>query len=165
MKKCAACERILEDQKFYIKRYKNGTIGLRSYCIECGTKERDLWRKKYSNIDNARNKAYNRENAHIIKGNKLSKYWFGTNWKTATENYRSLRERQGGVCAICKRTERRSHALTGTVWDLAVDHCHETGQVRGLLCNACNRGLGLLGDKVDTLEQVVQYLKKHRENE
>lgn len=163
MKKCPACTRVLEDNKFYIKRYKNGTVGLRSYCMECSQKERDEWRKKYSHIDNARNKAYNRENAHIIKGNKLVQYWPGSNWKIATENYKTLRQNQNGVCAICKRAERRSHAVTGTVWDLAVDHCHETNRVRGLLCNSCNRGLGLLGDKIDTLETVLSYLKKHKE--
>lgn len=160
MKKCQLCKRVLEDQKFYVKRYHNGTIGLRSYCMECSKKARDKWRKRYSHIDNARNKAYNKENAHIIRGNKLTKYWPGTTWHQATENYKNLREKQNGVCAICKKPENRKHMGTGTIWDLAVDHCHETGEVRGLLCNKCNRGLGLLGDKFDTIENVLIYLNR-----
>ena len=41
---------------------------------------------------------------------------------------------------------------------LAVDHDHETGEFRGWLCNACNTGLGLLGDKKENLESAVKYL-------
>lgn len=164
MKKCRGpCKRVLEDQKFYIKRYKNGSIGLRSYCKECSQKERDEWRKKYAHVDNERNKAYNKENSHIIRGNKLTKYWPGTNWAEATANYNDLLENQKGVCAICRRNETRKHPITGTIWDLAVDHCHKTNKVRGLLCNVCNRGLGLLGDSIDTLEKVLLYLKKQQE--
>jgi len=41
---------------------------------------------------------------------------------------------------------------------LVVDHCHEGGQVRGLLCHNCNRALGLLKDDVDTLQKAIDYL-------
>ena len=162
MKQCPKCTRTLGDNHFYIKRYSNGTLGLRAYCKECGKKERDAWRKNNPK-DNERNKVYNRENAHVIRGNKIKVYWPGTNWREASENYKIMRENQNGVCALCSRPERRQHAVTGTTWDLAIDHCHETGLVRGLLCNSCNRGLGLLGDKVETLEKVLLYLKKHLE--
>jgi hypothetical protein len=160
MKKCPKCTRGLPDQDFHIKRYSSGTIGLRSYCKACSKKERDEWRAR-SPKDNERNKAYNRENAHIIRGNKIKVYWPGTDWRQASEKYKEMRNNQGGVCALCQRPERRQHAVTGTTWDLAIDHCHETGLVRGLLCNACNRGLGLLGDKIEILEKVVEYLKNH----
>jgi hypothetical protein len=43
-----------------------------------------------------------------------------------------------------------------------VDHDHETGEVRGLLCAPCNRGIGLLQDKIEVLESAAQYLKTHR---
>jgi Recombination endonuclease VII len=160
MKKCPKCTRGLPDQQFYPKRYSDGTIGLRAYCKDCGKKERDEWRKK-SSKDNDRNKAYNKENAHVIRGNKIKVYWPGSTWQQASANYKTMRESQNNVCALCFKPEKRQHATTGTVWDLAIDHCHETGRVRGLLCNACNRGLGLLGDTVDTLERVLLYLKKH----
>ena len=54
------------------------------------------------------------------------------------EEYKALLEKRGGVCAVCKSS-------CSTNVNLCVDHCHETGDIRGLLCNDCNRGIGLLG--------------------
>ena len=58
-----------------------------------------------------------------------------------------LAELQDHKCAGC-----------GKVRPLQIDHDHETGKVRGLLCGPCNRALGLLGDSVDTLERLKQYV-------
>lgn len=66
---------------------------------------------------------------------------------------------QGGVCAICKKPER--HRSNGPkVKRLAVDHDHTTGEVRGLLCNNCNRALGLFGDDVTALQAAIDYLSR-----
>lgn len=55
------------------------------------------------------------------------------------ERYDEMFKRQGGRCAICGagKDENRGHTL-------AVDHCHQTGVVRGLLCHTCNRAIGML---------------------
>lgn len=118
------------------------------------------WVKKNWYDVNESNKRYNKKFAHVISGNKLAKYWPGTDWKQATEKYEELLKVQNGVCAICFQKETRVHANTGTIWDLAVDHCHETKRVRGLLCNSCNRGLGLLDDTVAGITRALDYLKK-----
>lgn len=68
-------------------------------------------------------------------------------------------EAQEGVCAICGKPETKPNAKY-----LAVDHNHETGVIRGLLCNNCNRALGLLGDNVETLQNAINYLLKHERN-
>lgn len=71
------------------------------------------------------------------------------------EEYDALLTAQGGVCAVCKAgppTEGRQKYL-------AVDHCHQDGHVRGLLCNSCNTALGLLGDDVDRINALAEYLK------
>lgn len=58
---------------------------------------------------------------------------------------------QGGICAICLRTCR-------TYPNLTVDHDHETGEVRGLLCRGCNVLLGHLQDDTGSLKRAISYL-------
>ena len=64
------------------------------------------------------------------------------------DDYDRMVIEQDGRCAICNRTE-------GT---LVIDHCHEKGHVRALLCNKCNLGLGLFGDSPDLLVSAAMYL-------
>lgn len=69
-------------------------------------------------------------------GLSVSDWWF-------------LFDEQDGLCGICQVKKR-----------LVVDHDHVTGQVRGLLCNSCNTGLGHFGDDEKTLQDAIEYLKK-----
>ena len=73
------------------------------------------------------------------------------------EEYEQMFEEQGGVCKICECPE--SNEYKGTVTMLAIDHCHKTGKVRGLLCAACNTGIGRLDDNVEKLQAAIEYLK------
>lgn len=70
---------------------------------------------------------------------------------------RELLEAQSGVCAICKTEGFKM--LEGHYSGLNLDHCHNTGQVRGLLCHNCNRGLGLFKDNTDYLRSAISYLE------
>ena len=63
---------------------------------------------------------------------------------------------QGGVCAICG-------AVPPEDGSFHVDHDHETGRVRGLLCVRCNIGLGQLGDDVEVLSGAIGYGVRHDE--
>jgi hypothetical protein len=66
------------------------------------------------------------------------------------EDYAALMARQGGVCAIC-----------GDPGDpLCIDHCHDTGRVRGLLCDNCNVGLGMYRDSKGRLRGAIAYLDR-----
>ena len=71
-----------------------------------------------------------------------------------------MKEAQDGKCAICHNPETRK--IHGRVTDLAVDHDHETGVVRGLLCHRCNFILGLAKDKPQTLLDAAAYLLRHK---
>ncbi len=74
------------------------------------------------------------------------------------EDYDNLLESQNGVCAICKNIE--SHKTNGKIIDvLSVDHNHDTGKVRGILCHECNSLLGLARDNIEILEKAIKYLK------
>jgi hypothetical protein len=69
------------------------------------------------------------------------------------EDYDVMFERQGGACAICKRT-----GVT-----LCVDHCHLTGEVRGLLCIRCNSAIGFCSDDPAVLLAAAEYLQAGRD--
>jgi len=75
------------------------------------------------------------------------------------ECYQEMLVAQSGVCAICGLEEPAEHGRTGTQFRLAVDHDHATGRIRGLLCQKCNRSIGLLNDDVDLLRKAIDYLK------
>ena len=74
------------------------------------------------------------------------------------DEYNGMLENQGGVCAICGNPERTRHNNSDRIRNLAVDHCHETGKVRGLLCTSCNQGLGNFRDNPDYLAKAISYL-------
>lgn len=76
------------------------------------------------------------------------------------EEYDELLAAQGGVCAICRQPETTTDPRSQRPYvRLPVDHCHETGRVRGLLCHRCNRAIGLLRDDVDLLRAAIAYLE------
>ncbi len=70
-----------------------------------------------------------------------------------------MHDYQQGQCGICQRHESEFTRK------LAVDHCHETGRVRGLLCGPCNTALGLLSDDRQRLERAIRWLMTTEEAE
>jgi hypothetical protein len=78
-------------------------------------------------------------------------------------DYTSILNKQNNVCAICKLSEK-AFDKKGKVRNLAVDHDHDTGNVRGLLCTNCNTALGHLKDNINILYNAIKYLKKYDKN-
>lgn len=74
-------------------------------------------------------------------------------YKITLEEYEEMEKSQGFVCAICKNSCPSGRRLS-------VDHNHDTGQVRGLLCMPCNRGIGNLCDSAEILRDAADYLDK-----
>lgn len=72
------------------------------------------------------------------------------------DEYDSLFETQQGCCAICGTHQVNLSRR------LAVDHCHNSGEVRGLLCPNCNTGIGNLRDSIELLQKGVKYLEKYQ---
>ena len=100
-----------------------------------------------------RNRSYrikNRERVLEIERKSKFKQQYGI----SLEDYVRMLETQNGGCAICAATKPSNRTTY-----FAVDHCHATGVVRGLLCTKCNRGLGLFNDDTDRMERAVKYLK------
>lgn len=96
-------------------------------------------------------------NAAKLKKDKLDWYRFKRYGVTAAE-YEHMLLTQKGHCAICGEdppAHRDGRAK------LAVDHCHKTGKVRGLLCAWCNAALGYLKEDLARVAAVTKYLRKH----
>lgn len=75
-----------------------------------------------------------------------------------TAQYNAMLAEQGGGCAICGATEARGRYKT-----FHVDHDHATGDVRALLCNRCNSGIGMFNDDHRLVARAHAYLKAHRQ--
>lgn len=130
-------------------------------CRPCAALSRKEHRRANYDVERAKQVAYyNANREKLLVGAKQ--------WRNENASYHSDYKRrarygldaaamqallasQNGRCAVCER-----------ILDSAkyVDHCHETGRVRGVLCPACNSGIGLLGDTLAAVERAVAYLKR-----
>lgn len=78
------------------------------------------------------------------------------------KQYNDKLKEQNFVCAICKEPET-GVSRSGGIKNLAVDHCHTTNKIRGLLCWRCNGTLGKVDDNVELLLEMIDYLNKYKE--
>lgn len=123
--------------------------GRRPACKECMNAAR---REKYKDPEFrermlTKSKAWSKENPFAWRQAYLMR-----TYNITIDEYQTLYDAQGGVCALCRLPEQIKTML-------AVDHDHETGKVRGLLCFRCNTALGAFGDSVDGLKRAIAYLE------
>ena len=95
-------------------------------------------------------RAWQQGNPHKRKAQRLRKYGI------ELSDFEGLMAIQGGQCAICGMSDTSKPSMFPVV-----DHCHTTGKVRGLLCMACNQGLGKFKDDPNRLFAAIAYLTKH----
>ena len=74
--------------------------------------------------------------------------------------YDNLLKSQEDCCSICG-VSQEDYSKQGYRDNFAVDHCHSTGKIRGLLCDKCNRGLGFFNDNTEHLKSAVKYLEEN----
>lgn len=84
----------------------------------------------------------------------MAKKIYTKKYGLSEEWYLEQLKKQNYVCAICLKPNT-------TKKDWAIDHCHTTGQIRGLLCLYCNMVLGHSKDNIQTLLSAIEYLKIH----
>ncbi len=138
-KRCKGCHRVLPLSEFHMIRAKNGKKYPYSYCKPCGKRNRQKWH-------------------HTEKGQEAHrKHMFRTNYGITLTQYNVMLKEQNGVCAICGNPETRMNRR-GTIRLLSVDHDHASGRRRGLLCSACNSGLGYFKDDCVRLHSAIAYL-------
>lgn len=139
------------------KVYKNTTWNIYR-CKVCARDRYFRWRKK--NPDKRREEYLKtRFSQNYIKtGRKL---WLKKKFGITLEQYEEMFNRQKGLCGACDKPETQINKKSGLVRMLAVDHNHQTGKIRQLLCNKCNVGLGVVDDSIEWLEKLIIYLRRH----
>jgi len=139
MKVCADCEECLPLASFYPNpRFRHRVDSRCKPCIKKYNRQRVALRSPEQR---------QRVRTQMRRSYLLRKY------KIDESTYQALLDSQSGACAIC-----RDATFGGK--PPCVDHCHETGSVRGILCNSCNLGIGYLGDKAERIQIAVEYLAR-----
>lgn len=123
------------------KCQENPRMATRPYCPDCNRALQRHWYALRDKKPRSRGPEYKR---YMKDYNLKAKY------NLTIEEFEALAESQGGACAICGDEDKELH----------VDHDHESGRVRGLLCGWCNRGIGLLKEDKSILLMAVIYLEK-----
>jgi hypothetical protein len=107
------------------------------------------WKKANPAKSRASIKAWHDANPAKVRSARLNR-----NYKITLADYEKLLTKQRGRCAIC------GTKTPGCGWtSFPVDHDHETGKVRGLLCQSCNKGLGNFKDDIQNLRRAIDYLE------
>ena len=135
---CGKCQQAKPLTEFY--KHTGSRGGYQGVCKECSARNHKHWTQ-----ENRQKERFYTQRARL-----RDKYGI------TIEAYNDLLARQGGKCAICGQSEATIHS--GHPRLMAVDHDHDTGAIRGLLCNNCNRALGLFGDSLTVLRRAVEYL-------
>jgi hypothetical protein len=140
MRTCTVCKQTKAETEFY--RRNDRPSGFQSRCKVCQNELTYKWR-----ADHPQEIA-----EHKHKSAQSHNHWtLQTRYGITEDEYQEMYQRQNGLCAACNKPstgKRRLH----------VDHDHETGAVRGLLCQGCNTVLGMAHDDVDRLMSLAAYL-------
>lgn len=132
-KRCYSCGVNKPITEFSKNRTKKD--GLQEYCKPCRSAHHQLkWKHR-------RPKATTEQ----------KRRWLLSSYGLTTDSYNALLKAQSNRCAICHSTDWGKPSPS-------IDHCHITGRVRGLLCNRCNRAMGMFRDNTDILFSAMKYL-------
>jgi hypothetical protein len=164
---CTKCQQVKPRSEFPLHKGKE-----RSRCKPCHSQDAMEWarsngekRRAYhrqwiaANRDKVRayaKKHYGKRSPEVIqkKNEYRKRSHLARKYGMTQSDWDAMFAAQGGVCALCKVPGR-----VGKHGKLAVDHCHATGRVRGLLCTPCNISIGILGETPEQWEVVWRYLR------
>ena len=140
-KQCPSCgvEKLVTD----FSKNKRRVDNLSYYCKQCvNQRAREAYEKKKQDPERYQLEQQKERDRHLRRT-------FGI----TSQQYDQMLDAQAGRCAICHTDECKSG------YAFAVDHCHTTEKIRGLLCRDCNTSLGKFNDNIQTLERAIEYLR------
>lgn len=147
MKTCSVCNKEKDESEFYPKQGR---------CKKC-----NLAHKRQQRLDdpslakkqNDRMREYRRKHPKKVR-RTATLSMLKLKYNITPEDYEVMLDQQGGVCFVCKRDNKGRN--------LHVDHCHDTGMIRGLLCHHCNVALGHMQDDPILIRKLADYLETSR---
>lgn len=145
-KRCPRCGETKARTAFYPRGHK-----LSSYCKPCHIETASDWAKANRESRREYNREWARQNPDKVKASKRK-----TTYGISEDDYAALRLAQNAKCAACHDT------LQGGRRE-AIDHSHESGVVRGILCCWCNKALGHAKENADRLRALASYVEQHAE--
>lgn len=163
-KRCKHCGVTKSAVEFYAN--PSGRDGLRPECKACTAAKRAAWYAENAEGEKARVKEWQQANAERVNAATRERRRSPAAKRAArdghlrrkfgitVEQYEAMLDEQGGRCAICRREPHPTISLH-------VDHDHDCGHLRGLICFECNAGLGKFRDRADQLRAALDYLDRH----
>lgn len=166
-KVCTVCEQEKPIAAFAVS--KRGKDGLHTFCKKCKSAKSRDWYHRTPDRQRSRNRRRYQENGAAMREAALR--WYRDNrehvlglkrasalrksFGLTIEQYDEMLAAQGGLCAVCGQPPQSKARRP-----LHIDHCHNTGRVRGLLCRSCNVGLGHFADSPERLRAAAAYIER-----
>ena len=114
----------------------------------------NYWFSGHKRADGTRTYRHLCKDCYRVLGTKQERKRKLKKYGITAEKYEQERVKQNYCCLLCGEHEsKQRHGK------LVVDHCHDTGTYRGLLCSSCNLGLGKFYDKIEVLKKAIKYVK------
>ena len=154
-RKCSVCHKKKKLDDFY--KDKKGKWGRGYVCKPCAKQKST--KDYYANHEKRKKSNRQRSQQPEVRArdrDRLLKRKYGL----SANDYDRLLRMQQGVCAICKTDKRDKRDR-----EMPVDHNHKTHAIRGILCDTCNRVIGLFGDDPETIRNAIRYLQKWNRSE
>lgn len=147
VKWCAACKQNKPLSEF--GKSSRTVHGYWTYCKACAYKHHSKWRKKNLTRAAVHARQWRRNNPDRAKDHDLKR-----NMGLPLGTYATMLQAQNGCCAICGCDKPKGKGR------FHVDHCHDTGKIRGLLCSNCNLAIGHFRHSLATLVSAINYLSR-----
>jgi hypothetical protein len=146
MKTCSKCGKIKPLELFHKDNKAKSSVD--TCCKVCHSQKTKIYQKLNPRKLTQKNARWKRDNIDHVRD-----VYYKKKYGISLYQYNELHKLQNGCCALCKQLEKLPKSRLG------VDHCHDSGRIRGLLCDLCNTALGRLGDSPESIERVLKYVK------
>jgi hypothetical protein len=133
-----------EERKEYMKEY-----------YQKNKDKLNKYQKEYDKKHRKSKKEYDKKYREKNKGDKKEyqkKYTLKRSYGISTDQYNDMMNKQNGKCSICNEPLKKPN----------IDHEHQTGYVRDILCHNCNTGIGYFKENPELLQKGIEYLEKHK---